>query len=329
VNKYGPFGHASHRELILFRENRALPSGNQLGSNTLPGTALGETIMLKLPVRGYGVLLAIVIGLLLVTPARSQTGPLIVGLDAGTNPFVIVNPDGSLTGFNIDLVTEVAKRLGRPGIKVVDQQFSGIFAGLDGKRYEFIAAPVTLTKERSSHMLFVQGYLDTNYQFLVRSDGADITTLDDLKGKTIAVNNGSAYDTWLTQNADKYGFKVERYGKTGDAYQAVLARRADAAMSDDGNARYAATKNHQFKPSYLIKTGAVFSWAFRKDDDATRRQVDQILKCMKLDGTVARIFKTWFGEDPDPSSASVTVRAGYGQPGMDDFEPVYDTPKCG
>jgi hypothetical protein len=80
-------------------------------------------------------------------------------------------------------------------------------------------------------MLFVQGYLDTNYQFLIRQDGADIATLDDLKGRTIAVNNGSAYDTWLTQNADKYGFKIERYGKTGDAYQAVLARRAEAATS--------------------------------------------------------------------------------------------------
>jgi polar amino acid transport system substrate-binding protein len=261
-------------------------------------------------------------------PGRAQTGPLVVGLDAGTNPFVIVNPDGSLTGFNIDLVTEVAKRLGRPGVQVVDQQFSGIFAGLEGKRYEFIAAPVTLTKERSSRMLFVQGYLDTNYQFLIRQDGADIATLDDLKGKTIAVNNGSAYDTWLTQNADKYGFKIERYGKTGDAYQAVLARRAEVAMSDDGNARYAAAKNRQLKPSYLIKTGAVFSWAFRKDDDATRRRVEQTLKCMKLDGTIARIFKTWFGEDPDPSSASVTVRAGYGQPGMDDFEAVYEAPKC-
>jgi polar amino acid transport system substrate-binding protein len=178
-------------------------------------------------------------------------------------------------------------------------------------------------------MLFVQGYLDTNYQFLTRQDSADIATLDDLKGKTIAVNNGSAYDTWLTQNADKYGFKIERYGKTGDAYQAVLARRTEAAMSDDGNARYAAAKNRQLRPSYLIKTGAVFSWAFRKDDDETRRRVDQILKCLKLDGTVARIFKTWFGQEPDPFSASVTVRAGYGQPGMDDFEPIYESPKCG
>jgi polar amino acid transport system substrate-binding protein len=261
--------------------------------------------------------------------ARAQSGPLVIGLDVGTNPYVIANPDGTTTGFNIDLVTELAKRLGRPGIQVVDQQFSGIFAGLEAKRYEFIAAPVTLTKERSARMLFVQGYLDTDYQFLIRRDSTDIASLDDLKGKTIAVNNGSAYDTWLTQNADKYGWKIERYGKTGDAYQAVLARRADAALSDNGNARYAAAKNQQLKASLLVKTGLVFSWAFRKDDDATRRRVEQTLRCMKLDGTIAKIFKTWFGEDPDPSSAAMTVHAGYGQPGMDDYEPVYEAPRCG
>ena len=260
--------------------------------------------------------------------ARAQSGPLVIGLDVGTNPYVIANPDGTTTGFNIDLVTELAKRLGRPGIQVVDQQFSGIFAGLEAKRYEFIAAPVTLTKERSARMLFVQGYLDTDYQFLIRRDGTDFAALDDLKGKTIAVNNGSAYDTWLTQNADKYQWKIERYGKTGDAYQAVLARRADAALSDNGNARYAAAKNQQLKASLLVKTGLVFSWAFRKDDDATRRNVEQTLKCMKLDGTLAKIFKTWFGEDPDPTSAVMTVHAGYGQPGMDDFESVFDAPKC-
>ena len=108
----------------------------------------------------------------------------------------------------------------------------------------------------------------------------------------------------------------------------MLGRRADAALSDNGNARYAAAKNQQLKASLLIKTGLVFSWAFRKDDDATRRRVDQALKCMKLDGTVTRIFKTWFGENPDPASATLIVHAGYGQPGMDDYEATYDAPHC-
>jgi ABC-type amino acid transport substrate-binding protein len=78
---------------------------------------------------------------------------LIAGADAGANPYVIANPDGTITGFNVDLATEVAKRLGRPGIKIIDQQFSGIFAGLEAKKYEFIIAPVTLTQQHSEAML--------------------------------------------------------------------------------------------------------------------------------------------------------------------------------
>ena len=261
-------------------------------------------------------------------PAAAQGGPLVVGVDVGANPYVIANPDGSVTGFNIDLVTEVAKRMGRPGIRHVDQQFAGIFAGLEAKRYEFIAAPVTMTQERSTRMLFLEGFLDTNYQFLAPRDAPEIKSLDDLKGKTIAVNNGSAYDTWLTQNEGKYGFKIERYGKNADAFQAVLARRADLAMSGDGNVRYAAAQNNQLKASYIIRTGAVFSWAFRRDDAETRRAVERIVECLKLDGTAAAIYKKWFGEDPEPGSATVTVYAGTGHPGMDGYEAVYQPPKC-
>src|ERR1700754_2503506 len=68
---------------------------------------------------------------------------LVVGLDFTSNPYIIAQPDGTVTGFNVDLVNEVAARLGRPGVDLIDQQFAGIFAGLEAGKYEFIAAPVT------------------------------------------------------------------------------------------------------------------------------------------------------------------------------------------
>ena len=94
---------------------------------------------------------------------------LIVGADVGANPYIIGNPDGTITGLNVDLVEEAAKRLGRAGVKVIDQQFSGIFAGLEAKKYEFIAAPVTLTQQRSEAMLFIEGFIATDLQFLTRN----------------------------------------------------------------------------------------------------------------------------------------------------------------
>ena len=254
---------------------------------------------------------------------------LIVGADVGANPYIIGNPDGTITGLNVDLVEEAAKRLGRSGVKVIDQQFSGIFAGLEAKKYEFIAAPVTLTQQRSEAMLFIEGFIATDLQFLTRKGGLELDTLEALSGKSVAVNNGSAQEQYLESIRDQYGFTISKYGKNADAFQAVLSGRDDAAISGDGNVMYAAAQNSQLVAAYRVKTGNVFSWAFRKDDEATRTRVERIMECMKLDGTVARVFAKWFGQPPDPGSPSMTVHAGIGQPGRGGFVAEFGNPDCG
>ena len=261
--------------------------------------------------------------------AAQDNKPFVVGVDVGANPYVIANPDGSITGFNIDLLNEVSKRLARPTPRIIDQQFAGIFAGLEAKRYDFIAAPVTVTRERAERMLFIESFLGSSYQLLTRKDAPPIEKIEDLNGKTIAVNNGSAYDNWLTENQSKFTYSVERYGKNADAFQAVLAKRADAAMSGDGNVMYAASQNPLMKASYRIQTGALFSWAFRHDDPDLRAQIERVVECLKLDGTVAKIYRNWFSEDPAPGSPSLTVYAGLGQPGMPGYTLDFGLPNCG
>jgi polar amino acid transport system substrate-binding protein len=261
-------------------------------------------------------------------PAAAQQSALVVGVDVGANPYVIGQLDGSVTGFNVDLIEAVAERLGRPGVQFVDQQFSGIFAGLDAERYDFIAAPVTMTAERAEAMLFMESFIGTAYQFLLDANDPDIHSLDSLSGKTVAVNNGSAYDVWLTENQASYDFTIERYGKNADAFQAVLAGRADVAMSGDGNVMYASTQNPQLKPGPKIETGALFSWAFRKGDSDLRAEIERAVECLKLDGTVAAIYRDWFGMDPAPGSPPVTVDAGLGQPGFAGYEATFTTESC-
>lgn len=266
---------------------------------------------------------------IVAVPAAAQESPLVVGVDVGANPYVIGQLDGTVTGFNVDIIEAVAERLGRPGVEFVDQQFSGIFAGLDAKRYDFIAAPVTMTAERAEAMLFMESFIGTAYQFLLSAEDPDMDSLDALSGMTIAVNNGSAYDVWLTENEATYDFAIERYGKNADAFQAVLAGRADVAMSGDGNVMYASAQNPQLKPGPKIETGALFSWAFRKGDTELRSEIERAVECLKLDGTTAAIYREWFGMDPAPGSPTVTVDAGLGQPGFTGYEAVFATTGCG
>src|SRR5690606_36274313 len=105
------------------------------------------------------------------------------------------------------------------------------FAGLFSKRYEMISAPTNITEERAEQMLFSEPYMPTGIGFLTKK-GAEIRTLEDLKGKAITVNNGSISDKWLTEHESQYGFTIQRYNKNADAVQAVMIGRAFANAAD-------------------------------------------------------------------------------------------------
>src|SRR5207237_6820419 len=149
--------------------------------------------------------------------------------DAGDGtfaPLTIPRPPGGYERFNIDLANEIARRLKRK-ITIDAAQFSGLVPALQAGTYDFLAAPTTVTKERAENMLFTEGYLNTDFQFLIKKGGPKIDKLEDLKGKTVSVNKGSAYDQWARDLEARIGWKVESYGTQNDAVQAVLAGRAD------------------------------------------------------------------------------------------------------
>src|SRR6202011_2210448 len=112
--------------------------------------------------------------------ALAQEPPLKTGVDATFAPHAMPNLSGGIQGFNVDLANEIAKRLGRR-IEIEATQFSGLVPGLQAGTYDFIAAPVTVTKERADNLLFTEGYLNTDFQFVVRKDAPEITKLEDFK----------------------------------------------------------------------------------------------------------------------------------------------------
>lgn len=261
------------------------------------------------------VVLSIFLGALVGAPAVAQT-PLNAGLDGTFAPHAMPKMGGGVEGFNVDMANEIARRLGRP-INVVAQEFSGLIPGLQSRRFDFIAAPVTVTAERAKSLLFTEGYLNTDYQFVIPKDAADIARLEDLKGKTIAVNRGSIYDTWARDNQAKYGFQVENFNTQSDAVQAVLSGRAHGNLAGNTAAAWAVQKTPGLKLSYLIKTGAVWAVPFRKDDVSMRNQVEDAIECMKLDGFFARLSEKWLAVKPEAGSPPLMVYPGYGAPGFE------------
>ena len=261
--------------------------------------------------------------------ATGQDKPLIVGVDGTFAPHAMPKLGGGVEGFNIDLMMEVGRQLGRK-VEIMAAEFSGLIPAMNAKSIDFVGAPTTVTPERAANLLFSEGYLNTYYQFLVPAGKPDLTTLADLKGKTISSNKGSAYDKWLNDNAAQYGFKTEAYPTNSDAVQAVLSGRADATLGGNTVSAYAALRN----PGKLLVTtlkvdqGLVWGAVFRKDDTATRNAVDMAIECLKKDGTIAKLSEKWFGVKPAPGSAAVTPFPGYGVPGLPGYDATPHDAKC-
>lgn len=254
--------------------------------------------------------------------------PYKVALDGTFAPHAMPKVGGGTEGFNVDLANEIGRRLGRK-MDITAAQFSGLLPGLQAGTYDFIVAPTTVTEERTQNLLFTEGYLNTDFQFMVKKDAPEVTSLEGFKGKTIAVNKGSAYHRWADGLVDKIGWKVEAYGTNTNAVAAVTAGRAFANVAGNTVIAWAVKKNPQFKLSYLHSTGKVFAMPFRKGDEALRNKVEEAIECMKLDGTMTKLSEKWFDVTPAPGSAAVTVYPGYGVPGMLGYQDIKHTPKCG
>jgi polar amino acid transport system substrate-binding protein len=179
-------------------------------------------------------------------------------------------------------------------------------------------------------MLFTQGYLWTEYQFGIRRGSAPLKGWEDLKGKIVTVNKGTPYETMAKQKGQEIGFEVQAYDTNTDAIQAVISGRAYANLAGNTVVRYAASKTPQFVAD-LVLTDTRAQWAapFRKDSVALRDQMQDVLSCMKRDGTVARLSEKWFGAVPAADDLERVVQPGYGVPGMPGYDPTPHELTCG
>lgn len=272
----------------------------------------------------------LLLGILLVgAPLGGQvrSGPLLIGSDVGYPPFTTENPTGGYEGFSLDLASEIAKRIGRSGTKLVIRDFSVIFDALLARAFEVIVTPTNITHDRARRVLFSEGYMDTGLGFLV-FQGAELRDVTDLRGKILAVSVGTVSDTWASVNEAWLGFSVQRYQANADAVSAVINRRAFASLSDLPAATHAAGQLGIVTVAYSLPIAGKFGLVFHPDDVELRKEVENALECMKLDGTLAGLHETWFGFPPGEDTATNTVYLGYGHPGYEGHDREPHVPPC-
>lgn len=157
---------------------------------------------------------------------------LIVGTNAQFPPYEFLE-NGEIVGFDIDLIKEVARRMGKT-VHIKDLDFDMLLLEAEVGNIQVIAAALTPTSEREQKILFTQSYLDGDELIVVtRADNSNVTLdryaeLADLKGKEVVVNEGFTADRYVSADTD---IMVKRLGTVSDALLALSLGRADAFVT--------------------------------------------------------------------------------------------------
>jgi polar amino acid transport system substrate-binding protein len=254
--------------------------------------------------RGWRILLAgAAVALGMIGTAEAQT--IRVGANVGNVPWEFQNAKGEIVGFEIDLMTEVGKRLGSK-VEFVNIPFQGLFAAVQSGQIDAAVSSITITKKRLESVSFAQPYYDSD-QSLTVTTASGIKNLAGVSDKIIGVDTGSTGDMWATQNAPNLKIKeIRKYEGLDPAMLDLKAGRIDAYISDIPALLYYVKDKPQFAVVERIKTTEQYSVMFAKDSPLAPK-INAIITEMKKDGSLAKIHKTWFGTDPDAGMATATV----------------------
>jgi L-cystine transport system substrate-binding protein len=221
-------------------------------------------------------------------------GKLLVGTEGTYAPFTFHDESGNLTGFDVEISREVAKRLGVE-VEFKETQWDAIFAGLDAKRFDMIANQVGIRPDRQEKYSFSDPYITSAAVLVTHKDNDKVKAFEDIKGLNAAQSLTSNYG----EMAKKYGANLVSVEGFTQSVELLASKRVDVTIND----RISFLDYTKQRPDAPIKIAAtsedasVSGLMFRKDSDTLVDEVNKALTEMIEDGTYKKISEKWFGED--------------------------------
>ncbi|MBX7000740.1 transporter substrate-binding domain-containing protein [Bacillus altitudinis] len=152
-----------------------------------------------------------------------------IGIDVTYPPFEF-EKGGKTVGIDVDLINAIAKDQDFK-VKLEAMDFSGIIPAMQAGQLDVGMGGMSITDERKKKVDFSDPYFDAGLTVVVKKD-SNIKSIDDLKGKKLAVKNGTTGAKFATDNADKYGYEVVQFNDSPSMFQEVSNGNADALIED-------------------------------------------------------------------------------------------------
>ena len=154
----------------------------------------------------------------------------IIATDNTYAPFEFIDDSGNLVGIDMDLMAAIAEDQGfEYEMRVLG--FNAAVQALESQQADGVIAGMSITPEREESFDFSEAYYQSSLSFMVQED-SDIQTLEDLKGKRIAVKTGTQGNDLVESMQEEYDFEIVVFEDTANMYEEVIVGNSDAAVED-------------------------------------------------------------------------------------------------
>ncbi|WP_309571383.1 ABC transporter substrate-binding protein [Deinococcus sp.] len=235
---------------------------------------------------------------LLATTAQARTwedikksGTIKIATEGAFPPFNMFKGK-ELTGFEVDLATQLATQLGLK-VQWVTQPFDNLLIGLNQDRYDFVIASHGITPERMKAVDFASPHYCTGGAIVTKPGGP--MTADALKGKTVAVQVGTTY----LENVRKVPGvgDVKTFPKDTDAQAALMSGRVDAWVGD----KFTGLDLVKAQKGKVVQGALLFNerigMAVKKGNSGLLKELNAALSKSLSDGSYAKLSGQYFGTD--------------------------------
>jgi glutamate transport system substrate-binding protein len=224
-------------------------------------------------------------------------GKIVIGTKFDQPGLGLRNPDGTMSGFDVDVATYVAGQLGFAPDKIEWKESPSAQREtlIQNDQVKFIAATYSITDARKEKVSFAGPYLVTGQSLLVKADNTDITGAESLQNnKKLCSVSGS---TPAQRIKDKYpGVQLQQYDTYSACIEALKNGAVDAVTTDEVIlAGYAAQSPGTFKIVGQPFSEENYGIGLKKDDTELQTKINDAISKMETDGAWKAAFEKNLG----------------------------------
>ncbi|OYP39335.1 hypothetical protein CG709_05435, partial [Lachnotalea glycerini] len=228
-----------------------------------------------------------------------KDGVLQVGTEASYPPMEYLDEDGTTyIGFDIEVAQAIADELGLK-LEIDDVAWDGIFASLDSDRYDCIIAGVRINEEREAAYNLTKPYVANRIALVTKKD-SDITSPEDLKGKSVAYQTETTSDYYM-KDLIKNGLEPSEtypYDKIIQAFDDLKVGRVDSVMTDIVVASYyMGNDSDKLEVVWKSEESEPMAICLKKGNDALTEKIEKAVDTLYENGKMAEIATKYFGYD--------------------------------